>query len=163
MSKELREYKTLLRYYKLQYKLTDLRGFPLDEMLPICRNSNWKLTTANGLTSAIVDYITYRGGYANRINTVGIYNAKLGRRVKSSTKKGTPDIDAILNGVPLKIEVKIGRDKMSDDQAKQMADIKRAGGNYFIAKDFPSVYEWLNSTCSIEPIDISIAKRALSK
>lgn len=154
------DYKTILRYIKLEHRKADLGCFPLHEMVSICKTSKYDFNTANGLTKAIIDYVRYRGGYANRINTTGLYRPELKRRVYSQTKKGTPDIDGLINGIPFKIEVKIGRDKMSPDQQKQKTAIQEAGGNYFIAKDFPSTYVWLNTLCGLEPISIDTAKRA---
>lgn len=54
--------------------------------------------------------------------------------IPTSTKTGTPDIDCIINGKPVKIEIKIGRDIQSDVQIKHQAMIERAGGKYFIVK-----------------------------
>ncbi|ANH80086.1 hypothetical protein A8C56_02985 [Niabella ginsenosidivorans] len=71
--------------------------------------------TANGLTNCIMDFLKYHGHYANRINTTGQMRKINGKMTwtKGSTRKGTADIDAIINGTPVKIEVKIGRDRMS--------------------------------------------------
>lgn len=101
-------------------------------------------STSNGLTKAITDFITFNGGYCTRINTQGQYNRKLGKFTRSTTKKGTADIHAILNGAHLSIEVKIGKDKLSPHQIKTAAEVKNAGGVYFVAKDFDCFYEWFN-------------------
>ena len=90
--------------------------------------------TANGLTKCIVDYIRYNGGQAERINT-----------------KGSADISATIAGRSVKIEVKIGLDRQSEAQRRYQATVERAGGLYFIAKDFTSFIEWysekLNRDC----------------
>ena len=119
-----------------------------------------KVSTSNGLTQAICNFIKWKGYYSNRINTQGQvrvqkttgYNpfAKdLGqqRQVKfthSTTRKGTADIDAIICGRPVKIEVKIGRDKLSDHQIKEKARVEGAGGIYYVAKTMEDFYEWYN-------------------
>lgn len=114
--------------------------------------------TANGLTKCIIDWITLKGGYANRINTQGQarvnkiprYNILTGKTeyrdsvtwTPSTTRIGTPDIDAIIQGKAVKIEVKIGKDKLSEAQKKHLEDIARAGGMYFVARDMDSFVEW---------------------
>ena len=114
--------------------------------------------TANGLTKCIIDWITLKGGYANRINTQGQarvnkiprYNILTGKTeyrdsvtwTPSTTRIGTPDIDAIIKGKAVKIEVKIGKDKLSEAQKKHLEDIARAGGMYFVARDMESFVNW---------------------
>jgi hypothetical protein len=110
---------------------------------------------SNGLTRAITSYLHWIGAYGNRINTMGRLvegsektasgmNLKTKKWIPSTTKRGTPDIDAIISGVAVKFEVKIGRDVQSDQQIRQQAAIERAGGKYFIIKtieDFYSAYD----------------------
>lgn len=113
-------------------------------------------TTSNGLTTCILDWLKFNGHYGNRINTQGqvrIEKIKLAhgnvrtnvRWTKGKTKKGTPDIDAIIRGKPVKIEVKINRDTMSDDQIEQMVAIQKAGGIYFIARNMEGFLQWYNT------------------
>lgn len=112
--------------------------------------------TANGLTKCIVDYIRYNGGQAERINTMGrpvdtrktFDVAGCQRQVgtlrwgKSTSTPGSADISATIAGRSVKIEVKIGHDLQSEAQRRYQASIERAGGLYFIAKDFTSFIEW---------------------
>ena len=100
--------------------------------------------TANGLTKCIVDYIRYNGGQAERVATIGMPEQRGGRIVwrKSNTTKGSADISATIAGRSVKIEVKIGHDLQSEAQRRYQASIERAGGLYFIAKDFTSFIEW---------------------
>jgi hypothetical protein len=105
--------------------------------------------TANGLTKMIVDWIKYNGGQAERISTTGRYIVAQKKWIKGSGTKGSADISAIIKNnkgiaIPCKIEVKIGRDKQSEDQVKYQQAIEKAGGIYYIAKDFDSFYEWYN-------------------
>lgn len=99
---------------------------------------------ANGLTQAIIDYIDLIGGWATRISVEGRYIEKLGQRVRSSVKRGTADIHAVYKGRHLSIEVKIGKDRQSDEQKEVEQDVTSAGGLYFIAKDFQSFYDWIS-------------------
>lgn len=93
-------------------------------------------TDTNGLTKCIIDFIRLSGGYAERINTQGQYNEKLGIWTKGNTRKGTADIHACLSGRHLSIEVKKGYDRQSEHQQKIQKEVQRARGIYFIVKDF---------------------------
>ena len=104
--------------------------------------------TANGLTKCIVDYIRYNGGQAERINTTGMPEQRGGQIVwrKSNATKGSADISATIAGRSVKIEVKIGLDHQSEAQRRYQASIERAGGLYFVAKDFTTFVEWYGET-----------------
>jgi len=108
-------------------------------------------TTANGLTKTIIMFIQYIGGQAERISNMGVYrdNKKTvidvigrarivgsGKWTKGTGTNGTADISAIYKGISFKIEVKIGKDKQSENQKKYQQDVQRAGAVYIIAKDF---------------------------
>lgn len=53
----------------------------------------------------------------------------------STGTKGSADISAIIYGVSVLIEVKMGKDRQSDHQKKYEKDVTKAGGFYFIAHD----------------------------
>lgn len=107
--------------------------------------------TANGLTRCIIDYIQLSDQQAERINTMGrpIDNRKqvtdvLGRTKtigsmtwgKSTATKGSADISATIQGRSVKIEVKIGKDRQSQDQKVYQQNIEKSGGQYWIVKNF---------------------------
>ena len=125
--------------------------------------------TANGLTRMIIDWITWNGGQAERINTMGryvapqtIFNEVLGKEqtvgkgswIKGTGTRGSADISAVVPisinnrtvGLTFKIEVKIGKDRQSKEQKKYQEDIEKNGGIYMIAKNFD---QWL---CDFEKI-----------
>lgn len=115
---------------------------------------------ANGLTACIIDFLNFSGHQAERISSSGrvLDNRKqhtdvigLTRTIGSTkwippnTTPGTADISSIIrtnsgNSVPVKIEVKIGKDKLSPAQIKYKESIERAGGKYFVAKSFSGFY-----------------------
>ena len=116
--------------------------------------------TANGLTKAIVKWINLNGYQAERISTSGrwVDNSKVvtdvlgnqkkigsGKYIKGSGTKGSADISATIKGKSIKIEVKIGKDRQSEVQIEYQKAIERAGGIYFIAKDFNSFYEFYST------------------
>lgn len=107
--------------------------------------------TANGLTKCIADWLNLNGYRADRVSSAGRYiDGKktvtdiLGKQrtigsgtwVKSGTRKGYSDINATIKGRSVMIEVKIGKDRMSEAQ-KEFAEAERkAGGEYWVVKDF---------------------------
>lgn len=146
------------RLYEEDFK----RKYPLaykDNGLPVIM---WpKVSGANGLTMAIIKFLSWKGHYANRIGTQGqarvhkiprfniftnqIQYFEKTTWTKGNTKRGTPDITAIIEGKALWIEVKVGKDRMSAAQKEQQADIEMAGGIYYIASNMEDFYEWYNT------------------
>lgn len=113
--------------------------------------------TANGLTKAIIKFINLCGMQAERINTQGrmidktkIVKDVLGHRrtigsvewQKGTGTRGSADISATVNGMSVKIEVKIGKDKMSEHQERYEEHITKAGGIYIVAKEFTPFVKW---------------------
>lgn len=113
--------------------------------------------TANGLTKCIIHWILFNGFQAERISSMGrmidnrtSYQNVIGQNVTigstqyipGSGTKGTADISATIKGRSVKVEVKIGKDRQSDNQKKYQADVERAGGVYIIARDFDSFLQW---------------------
>jgi hypothetical protein len=107
--------------------------------------------TANGLTKCIIEFLQLSNHQAERINTMGrpIDNRKqvtdvIGRTKtigsmtwgKSTATKGSADISATIQGRSVKIEVKIGADRQSQDQKIYQDNIEKSGGKYWIAKNF---------------------------
>ena len=113
--------------------------------------------SANGLTRCIVDFLNLSGHQAERINTMGrmvdnrkTYTDVIGRtktigsakNIPTTGTKGSADISATIKGRSVKIEVKYGKDRQSQDQKVYQEMIERAGGFYIIAKDFDTFYQW---------------------
>jgi len=113
--------------------------------------------TANGLTTAIIRWIILNGYQAERISTTGrwIDNSKIvtdvlgnrkkigsGKYIKGTGTNGSADISATIKGKSIKIEVKIGKDKQSEAQIKYQQMIEKAGGIYFIAKNFDDFFNF---------------------
>ena len=112
--------------------------------------------TANGLTRCILDFLELCDYQVERINTMGrpIDNRKqvtdvIGRTKtigsmtwgKSTATKGSADISATIEGLSVKIEVKIGKDRQSEYQKIYQANIEKAKGKYWIVKNFADFYE----------------------
>lgn len=92
--------------------------------------------TANGLTNCLQAWCNVNGAHFQRMNTTGQYDAKLKRYRRSGATKGVTDTLIVHQGKTLNIELKIRRDKQSDDQKKIQASIEKAGGIYWIVKTF---------------------------
>jgi len=116
--------------------------------------------TANGLTRAICDFIRLEGGYADRINNMGVYVKpktidrgheiliERGKYIKSGTRRGIADIMASKDGRMVAIEVKIGKDRMSEHQRKIEQEVNESGGIYLIARSWSQFFdEWERIGC----------------
>lgn len=123
--------------------------------------SKYRDDSANGLTKCIIDYIRFQGGQAERINTTGIPKDNrrqvidvLGRTQTiggiewrpSGSTVGSADISATIKGRSVKIEVKIGRDRQSEAQRQYQVAVEKAGGFYYIARDFTTFLVWYRKT-----------------
>lgn len=104
--------------------------------------------TANGLTRCIIDYIKISGGQAYRINSQGQYDPKLKRWRYSGMKKGLPDIQAVIDGQYIGIEVKIGSDRQSEYQKSVQEEIESSGGLYFLARNYNHFKIWYDAIIS---------------
>ena len=142
-----KENKELLTKLYLVYTKKLYPSFP-DFAIPQEKFSD---KTANELTKTICKFITYIGGQAERVSNQGQYrdntktvtdvlgrNRKIGSGTwtKGQGTNGTADISAIYKGISFKIEVKIGKDRMSDAQYQYRDSVERAGAVYIIARDF---------------------------
>lgn len=107
-----------------------------------------KQSPANALTDAVITYMKLKGGIGYRINNMGVYDASLGKFRTSGTKKGIPDIIGIYKGRFIGVEIKIGKDRQSDDQKLREQEINKAGGYYYIAKEFDSFKIWYDNTAT---------------
>lgn len=105
-------------------------------------NSKFDDSTANGLTRCILTWLNLHGHYCTRIQSQGQYNQKLGRWTKSTVKRGIGDVMAIINGITVMIEIKVGKDRQSKYQKDTQIEVEHSGGTYLIARDFDSFYRW---------------------
>lgn len=110
----------------------------------------YNTSTANGLTTAITDFINFSGGFASRINNTGQWVKEKahvdGGYYRPSTQvKGIADISANINknGIAhaVWIEIKIGKDRMSEAQHEFKNKVERAGAQYWVVKTFDDFYE----------------------
>jgi hypothetical protein len=121
--------------------------------------SSWSEKTANGLTRMVTSFLAFSGHQAERINTMGTFRGPKkytnldgvtrsvgkGTYTKTTGTKGSADISATINGRSVKIEIKIGADRQSEDQKRYQESIERAGGVYIIVKNFDEFILWYDS------------------
>lgn len=99
--------------------------------------------SANNVTKAIIAYTRLRGGFATRINTQGQYDPRLKIWRPGSTVKGMSDILIVFEGIPIFVEVKVGKDKQSKEQKAFEESVTKAGGLYFVARDIETFKNYL--------------------
>lgn len=142
-----KENKIILTNLALDSLKSKYPSFPINA-IPVPKYTD---ATANGLTKCIIDLIRFSGGHAERISNQGQYrdNTKisidvLGRQriigtkgwTKGTGQNGTADISALFRGKSFRIEVKIGKDKMSQAQIEYKRQVESAGAYYIVAKNF---------------------------
>lgn len=105
------------------------------------------MSETNNLTRAVIDYINAIGGKAWRNNTGARainYERKNGQTGRSFIKfgeKGSSDVFALYRGTFYSIEIKTGRDKLSDDQVRWMDEINERGGVAFETRSIDDVMD----------------------
>lgn len=105
--------------------------------------SKQKAETANQITKNVLRVINLQTGcIAYRVNNVGVWDEKKQVRRKGNTEKGLPDVWACIRGRFVVIEVKAGKDVLSDDQKKRRFEVERAKGVYFEARSTDEFLKW---------------------
>lgn len=111
----------------------------------------------NGLTQCVIKWIQLNGYQAERISNtgrmidtsrkitnvvgqVGIIGGK--KWIKGTGTNGTADISATIQGRSVKIEIKFGADRLSQDQIEYGNTVTRAGGIYLVVRDFDQFVVW---------------------
>lgn len=141
----LKEYNKLATDKKIKDWVAKGPGFEAYMVVKV----SLKESSSNELTKAIMHFITFIGGFAERVNTTGTYRKGkvvencLGQKYTigggytySGSTKGSADIHALIQGKTCMIEVKFQKDKMSEAQIKYKENIEKAGGVYIVAKNF---------------------------
>jgi len=110
----------------------DERGVPLEVIKQSLISKS--VTDTNGITKLILDYLRYVYGSSSirRISSEGKYRKGIG--FIPSSNKGLSDIEGIVYGKFLSLEVKIGKDQIRDSQLKRKTEIENDGGIYYLCK-----------------------------
>jgi hypothetical protein len=107
--------------------------------------SKYTDATANDLTRCLVDFFELQEHFATRLASTGTYREDLKCYVPSQQVKGMPDVLACVApfGRLVAVEVKIGRDRLSNDQKATIAVLRASGALVYVATDFQGFYEWI--------------------
>ena len=129
---------------------TDERGVPFEVVKqPLVSKS---VTDTNGITKLIVDYLRYVYGSKSirRISSEGKWRQGIG--YIRSENKGMSDIEGIINGKFLSLELKIGKDTIRESQLKRKREIENDGGIYYLCKwiDFETFQTEIQNLIPIE-------------
>lgn len=96
---------------------------------------------SNILTKHIIYYLTHKGFFAWRQNSYG-WQTKTGRWINPSGVRGVPDICGVSpDGRAIFVEVKIGKDKLSQYQEFFRAEAEKRGAVYIVARTIDDVIE----------------------
>ena len=129
---------------------TDERGVPFEVVKqPLVSKS---VTDTNAITKLIVDYLRYVYGSKSirRISSEGKYRVGIG--YIRSENKGMSDIEGMVNGKFLSLELKIGKDKQRDSQKARQIEVENDGGIYYLCKwiDFETFQTEIQNLIPIE-------------
>lgn len=110
----------------------DERGVPLEVIKQSLISKS--VHDTNGITKLILDYLRYVYGSSSirRISSEGKYRPGIG--FIPSSNKGLSDIEGIIYGKFLSLEVKVGKDTIRESQLKRKSEIEKDGGIYYLCK-----------------------------
>ena len=126
----------MLRAAKLRQNEEREHPLPMHALAP----PKFKTSDANGLSAAIVAFLDAIGGWASRVNTMGVYDAKRKAYRKTTMKLGFPDVQATYRGRSIYVEVKIGKDRLSPNQKKFIKGASEAGALVIVARTFEDFF-----------------------
>lgn len=109
------------------------------------KQSQPKSETANQLTRRIVAHIRKHGGFATRLQSTGQYRDDLKKFVPSQQVAGLPDVFGLHDGRALFVEVKTGKDVLSDQQKQTISRLEQAGAWVYIAHEFAEFEQWFQT------------------
>ena len=146
---------TKTRTQKVSYKKAEavkgleLLAYEADRLkyptIPYVAPRKFRDDTANGLTACITAYLRLKEAFVSRLSNTGVYDTKMNKYRPTMSKKGLPDIIATYKGMSLFIEVKHGRDRMSEFQTKIRDEQTASGGLFFVATDFTELKKWFDN------------------
>ena len=147
-----------IKKLKEQYLLNNKNKYPTlpdyARFVPAYTDKN-----TNGLTKCVIDFLKLNHCFVERTGNEGriIDNRKqvtdiLGnirtigtvKRVYSTSKRGTSDLKAIINGKFVAVEIKCltTNDRQSEEQKKYQKEVEQSGGIYLIVPTFEFFYNW---------------------
>lgn len=98
-------------------------------------------TITNGLTKQTLRILDLAGFKVWRQNNAAVYDATKGIYRRGSATPGISDIIGFhrKTGQFIAVEIKTGKDRLSDEQRNFLSDVEKAGGVAFVVKTFDDV------------------------
>lgn len=124
-----------------RWKSTDLTPAGKAKRKAVNEPRKAKGETANAITRNVLRILYANRAHARRINTTGVPDGNGGMRTNTA-QRGVADIHAIYKGRHLSIEVKAGKDAMSEWQRREEQDVTLAGGVYRIVRSTDEFLAW---------------------
>jgi len=113
---------------------------------------NVSIHDTNGITKLILDYLRYVYGSSSvrRISSEGKYRKGIG--FIPSSNKGMSDIEGIIYGRFISLELKVGKDQIRESQLKRQIEVEADGGIYYLCKwvDFEQFQQEIQELIPIE-------------
>lgn len=135
---------------KVSRLMIDRNGVPWEQIEK--KKVSKQVHDTNGITRLILDYLRYVYGSTSvrRISSEGKYRPGVG--FIPSSNKGMSDIEGIIYGKFLSLEVKVGKDSIRPSQLKRKAEIEKDGGIYYLCKwvDFEQFQREIQQLIPIE-------------
>ena len=145
-------------WFKVKYPLAYADGHLTPAKMP-------NVNKANGLTQFIVNYLNWIGHHAERTNNLGIPKKKTFQKfniftqqmvtidngvewTKGNGTKGSSDIKGHIRNpkhafsIPFYIEIKVGKDRLSDDQKNYGTKVNATGALYTVVKTIDDFFEF---------------------
>ena len=107
----------------------------------VLQNSNRgsKKVLEKEIQLAICDYLSYRGHFFWRQNTMPVFSEGKFRSMPKYSKNGVPDIILIKDGIFIGLEVKRPSGRLSEQQIAFQEEVTKAGGKYYVVTSIDDV------------------------
>jgi hypothetical protein len=98
---------------------------------------------ASRLTIETIRVLHLLGCYAWRQNNGAVYDAKIGKHRKNSSTPGISDILGYhkKSGKIVAVEIKFGKDTLSEEQEKFLQGVEKSGGYAFVVKSSDDIIQ----------------------
>jgi hypothetical protein len=126
-------------------RMADAEALRLHPTCPNLAPRIFRDDSAANLTKCIVAYLRLNGAFASRLNNGGIYDYRLQKYRPGTNRRGLPDVMATYRNMSLMVEVKHGRDRMSEHQEKIKREQEQSGGLWFTAHNFTEFKIWFDN------------------
>jgi hypothetical protein len=117
---------------KISRLMIDRNGVPWEHVEK--KKVTKEIHDTNGITKLILDYLRYVYGSSSvrRISSEGKYRPGVG--FIPSSNKGMSDIEGIIYGKFLSLEIKVGKDSIRESQKERQIEVESDGGIYYLCK-----------------------------